>query len=359
MVDFLFPVDDDNNATNGRIYLRDSFVFDAAEQNFKKFERSYQYNGKGQGAWKDWLKKLQGAALPSSEEARVFALTVGRSYSRPLDSDDPNIKQALVSQKAYLTKAADLVRAQNSDWKLLSSDPQNRYHLTFGKFGWELTTYLMLRRSKEPSHAILLREKIFLDTDNKTVKSQERSWEAAAGANETALQALLSKLNQQPLPSKSEAQTYVTALLPALRPIIPAPLAVSVNPPSVPAVPSQAKDKPAGSLVFSFTGNAKNDRDDTVAIYAEKTKPLVKTRFTPHLKNEKIQKLKFEMVANVNPATGSIDRINFNILEFTGTQSAEWLKGQLEILAGEVFRNFRFNTSVDGAIKSTFNLKAI
>lgn len=373
-VDFVYPVDNNDKTSDGRIYLKDRFLFDATEQTFKKFERSLQYNGLGKGAWREWLKKAQGAAQPSAEEAKAFALTVGRSYSRPLSSDDPKILQAMVAQKAYLTKAGDLVRAEKSDYKLLSSDPQNRYHLTVGGNGWELTTYLTLKRPGDLTSAILLREKFFLSRDGKTLQRHERSWEAAAGANAGVLKDLLAKLSQKALPSQTEAQSYLAALLPALTPALlpepaaPAPSAPkptnppaqnTVNPPApAPAPPPPAlPPKAAGPLFFVFNADAKSNRDDTLAIYADQSKKIVQGKFLPHIKSEKLQLLRFEMTIHVHPGTGSVQRVEFNVREYRSNFPDAWLRDQLETIAKEVHRSFRFQPSVEGSIKATFTLK--
>ncbi|MCE9623981.1 MAG: hypothetical protein K8R69_00795 [Deltaproteobacteria bacterium] len=199
-IDLIFPVDDNANPADGRIYVQDRFVFDASEQTFKKYERSFSYNGKGSATWQDWLKKLQGAAKPGADESREFGLAVARSHSRPLSAEDPKILQVFQSQKAYLTKAGDLARVQNSDWKLISGDVQNHYHLVSTGGRIELNTYLALRRGSDAKTTILLHEKFTLDASGKSLQKHERIWEAASGSDAAALQGTLQKLNQQSLP---------------------------------------------------------------------------------------------------------------------------------------------------------------
>src|SRR5262249_29157197 len=157
-----------------------------------------------------------------------------RSYAKPFSSSDAKILNAMMDQKAYLAKAGDLARNENKEWKLQSSDAQNRYHLSLGKSGWELTTYLTLRRASDKDNGILMREKFTLDSSGKTLVKQERSWEAAAGSNAAALQATLNKLNATSLPSQAEAQAYVNALLPVLTPTLASAPAAAPTPAATP-----------------------------------------------------------------------------------------------------------------------------
>lgn len=367
VVDFIYPLDNNDNPSDGRIYLKDRFIFDASEQDLKKFERSFQYNGLGSGSWREWLQRIQKADLPSEAATKAFALSAGRSYARPLSGEDPKIMQAMISQKSYLAKLGNLARAESSDYKLVSADALNRYHLTQSRGGWELTTYLTLKRGGDSATAISVREKFFLDGEGKSLLRQERSWEAAEGANASTLQTMLAKLNGKSLPPAAEAQAFVSALLPVLSPAMPSGnkartspstsgIAAAASPPA--PEPSPAASKATGPLYFLFNEDAKSNREDGLENYSAQSKTIVQGKFVPYIKNEKLQSLRFEMVAHVNSATGSISRIEFKVLEHRGNMPASWLRDQFESLANEVHRRFRFKSSVEGAIKATFTLKA-
>ena len=371
-IDLIFPIDDNANPADGRIYVQDRFLFDASEQTFKKFERTFSYNGKGTGSWQDWLKKLQGASKPSADDAKEFGLTVARSHSRPLSAEDSKILQVFQAQKPYLAKAGDLARGQNSDWKLISGDAQNHYHLVHTGGRVELSTYLTLRRGTDAKSTLWLHEKFTLDASGKTLQRHERIWEAAPGADGSALQTTLHKLNQQSLPGKSEAQAFAAALLPSLTPTIlaasvPAPAPAPPAPSPVPAAPAPAPPSPVpapapaptkvSDLEFVFSGNGKTDREDTIETYSAKVQGAVRMKFVPQIKSEKIELLRFEMLVQINPATGSINRVTFHILENRGRITGESLKRDLEAIAGDTFRSFRFKSGINSSLKATFTMK--
>jgi len=87
-VTFVFPVDDNANPTDGRIYLRDTFVFDPSQKKLNSYKRDFQYNGRGENKedWKKWLAGYKTAALPDDQKLQAFALTVARSFARPFSA---------------------------------------------------------------------------------------------------------------------------------------------------------------------------------------------------------------------------------------------------------------------------------
>ncbi len=87
-VTFVFPVDDNANASDGRIYLRDTFVFDPSQKKLNSYKRDFQYNGRGDNKedWKKWLAGYKASALPDDQKLQAFALTVARSFARPFSA---------------------------------------------------------------------------------------------------------------------------------------------------------------------------------------------------------------------------------------------------------------------------------
>ncbi|HEX5033997.1 MAG TPA: hypothetical protein VFW62_05910, partial [bacterium] len=47
-VHFLIPIDGNGDATDGRILLRDTFIFDEKQRTIHEHKRSFEYNGRGE-----------------------------------------------------------------------------------------------------------------------------------------------------------------------------------------------------------------------------------------------------------------------------------------------------------------------
>jgi len=104
-VTFVYPIDGDADAENGRLYLRDTFLFDSSEQKLKSFKRDAESNNKGSGNWAAWLEKYKAAiaAAPlkaEDEKVQNFAKRVARTFGRPITDETgatfPEIREVWV-----------------------------------------------------------------------------------------------------------------------------------------------------------------------------------------------------------------------------------------------------------------------
>lgn len=242
-VDFVYALDDNRDASDGRIFIRDEFVFSKKDQKFKSYYRSYSYNRKGsqRGAWKDWLGKYRALDKPTSSMAKQFANSVARGYvsvgtsSRPTPSTTKAI--SIRSNRKfipslgndgikYLNSTAEMI--QREVYPLLSVkvvDPQSTY--TVVKRGKEIEVSISLlvkiyRKGEPPVEfgEIFWRDTFLLDAKTKKLKKfKGRTWELASGSkNNFQLVNFPKYLNGKPKPSFSEAETYIHNLVPAIFP---------------------------------------------------------------------------------------------------------------------------------------------
>lgn len=228
-VSLVLPVDNDADPENGRLYVRDTFVFDPSEKVLKSYQRSFENNGKGGDEWKGWLGKYE--SLPDSKgrgptDAAVqrFAHRVARSYGRPVVDDDlntlPEIKEAFKKESRLLTTTNQQVAELNAGLDFKIRDKLNYYNLAWRGDKLDVTLQLSVDDDAEAENGrILLRDKFTLDAKTLQVEGFERNWSLAPNAaNDARMQAALRALQRMPAPSGEEAGAFIQSLLPAILP---------------------------------------------------------------------------------------------------------------------------------------------
>ncbi|MDL1871665.1 FHA domain-containing protein [Deltaproteobacteria bacterium PRO3] len=232
-VTFVYPLDDNSEAGDGRIYLRDTFLFDSAEQRLKSFQRSAEYNGKGQGQWQAWLEKYKAAlaAAPlkaEDEKVQKFAQAVGRSFGRPVTDEDgatlPEIREVLAKDPSYIKAANALyqnLREQNPqlpEFVLKVKDKRNFITILPGEENFEVVFNFAFDSDADPANGrILFKERFLLDPKTLAFKEVKRSWELAPEAGENAeLAAAVESLKQAAPPTSEEAGKFIQGMLPVL-----------------------------------------------------------------------------------------------------------------------------------------------
>ncbi len=232
-VTFVYPLDDNPQAEDGRIYLRDTFLFDSAEQRLKSFHRSAEYNGKGQGNWQAWLEKYKAAltAAPlkaEDEKVQKFAQAVGRSFGRPVTDEDgatlPEIREVLAKDPSYIKAANALyqnLREQNPqlpEFVLKVKDKRNFITILPGEEGFEVVFNFAFDSDADPANGrILFKDRFVLDPKTLAFKEVKRSWELAPEAGDNAeLAAAVESLKQAAPPTPEEAGKFIQGMLPVL-----------------------------------------------------------------------------------------------------------------------------------------------
>ncbi len=215
---FVYPIDNNEKPADGRIYLKDYFVFDSNQKELKQFRREFEYNGMGnQPEWQAWLEKFKetNTALPEKAQILKFAQSVALSYSRPLT--DPLI-DTVKQQQEYLVKPFLAARAKDDKIKLLVADPESRYTLIHRGDSLEITLSLVFDVDDDHANGRIFFHDVFtLDAQTQQLKKVERKWFVGRDSQDVAgLGEKVEALNQEPQPQLQEAGKYLDALLPLL-----------------------------------------------------------------------------------------------------------------------------------------------
>ncbi len=226
-VTWIYPVDDNAQPEDGRLYIRDRFVFDPSEQVLKEFRRDISAASTPSPEWRGYLEQHREAAAQegwtaSHPEVARFAREVALSFPRPLAEPNGALSEGLASalqeQAEYLRQAGDLARRHRPDWKVKAGDPQSSYALIPKGEDLEVVLRLAVDVDGDPSRdRIFLREHFRFDRAGRALLSHSRTWEAPEGS-ETALAPILQALNGQAAPDAVAAEAFLRGVLPSLLP---------------------------------------------------------------------------------------------------------------------------------------------
>ncbi|MCE9624165.1 MAG: hypothetical protein K8R69_01740, partial [Deltaproteobacteria bacterium] len=227
-VAWIYPLDDNLDAADGRLYLRDRFVFDASERLLKDFTRELRASEGAGEKWRNYLdlyrREIQKRAWSATDPfVQTFALGVAETYSRGLLPDVAGAREAftaaLYRQADYLHRAADAARRWQPTWKIKSGDPENRYYLIARGDSLELHLVLAVDEDSDASNGrVFLHEKFLLDAATRALKSHERVWEADPQNPGKDSATWVRMLNRKKSPSFAEAEGFLQDLLPELWP---------------------------------------------------------------------------------------------------------------------------------------------
>jgi len=239
-VSIILPVDDNDDASDGRIYVKDTFVFDPSESVLKDYKRSFERNDKGGDEWKGWLGKYQ--ALAESEKRKVsdpavqkFAQVVAKTYSRAITDDSaatlPDIKAAFGKEGKILSTTNQQVLDLGQGLQLKIKDKLNYYNLALRDGKLEVTLQLSADDDADSANGrILLRDKFILDAKTLEFERLDRKWILAPdSAQDERFTSALKALQSKPDPSPEEAGAFIKNLLPALLPKGQADLAPALS----------------------------------------------------------------------------------------------------------------------------------
>ncbi|MFO1463432.1 MAG: FHA domain-containing protein [bacterium] len=228
-VSIILPLDDNANPADGRLYVRDTFVFDPSEQVLKSYQRSFEASTDAGDQWKGWLGKYQGLAAGEKRSIKdpavqKFALRVARSHGRAITDEDgntlPAIKEAFKKESRLLGSANQQILELKNGLQLKIKDKLNFYNLAWRDGKIEVSLQLTVDDDAEVGNGrILLRDKFTLDAKTLEFRGVERRWSLAPGAEaDPSFTAALKALQAKPDPSAEEAEAFIKNLLPALLP---------------------------------------------------------------------------------------------------------------------------------------------
>lgn len=175
---FVYPLDDNEDSSDGRLYLKDTFIFDPFERHLKDFRS--EISGKAtpevlSGAARLWENRPR-----SIEDLRVrnFAADVAALHGRPLTGE---ILLALKSQIAHLQEGLAPLFGFREGMRLKIADPQTHFLLQRGEEAYKFQFNFVVDDDADPANGRLFWvERFSVDARTGQLRDFARDWEVAA-----------------------------------------------------------------------------------------------------------------------------------------------------------------------------------
>lgn len=220
-VSFVYPVDDNGQAEDGRIYLRDTFVYDPSLKTANSYKRDFQYNGRGEDkeGWQKRLAAYRNAALPDEQKVQTFAMLVARTFSRPFSAE-----QVAIFSKNKDTQFGSLIGfTQGEGVALRVKDPRSHYAVFHHGLTTEVVfSYLVDDPSGKKTGHLLVQDKFVFNGNTGEMVGYDRSAKVAAGSPENEGWAeMAQKLASVEKPSAENAKTFIMSFMPDILTKVP------------------------------------------------------------------------------------------------------------------------------------------
>lgn len=207
-VHVIIPIDANTQADDGRIYLRDTFIFDDKQKQLHEHKRSFEYNGRGENKaeWQTWLEKYKAGATPSGDALSAFAAGAARSFSRPFSE-----KQFKIFKENSGIYQGLLRAGKEQGLTLRSRDPRSSYAIVHrGLINEVVFTFAMVDDSGKPGN-LLVKESFLLDGNTQALVGHTRKIEAAPEvANDAEWQKKAAELNAIEVPAIDSARDFIS-----------------------------------------------------------------------------------------------------------------------------------------------------
>lgn len=220
-VSFVYPVDDNNKGDDGRIYLRDTFVYDPSQKKLNGYKRDFQYNGRGEDkeGWQKRLAAYRSAALPDDEKLQTFAMLVARTYSRPFSVD-----HVAIFSKNKAAQFGSLIEATQAEGlSLRVKDPRSHYAVFHRGLTTEVVfSYVVEDSEGKKSGHLLVQDKFVFNGNTGQMVGYDRTAKPGAGSPESEGWAeKAQKIAAAEKPSAEAAKAFIQNFMPGLLTEIP------------------------------------------------------------------------------------------------------------------------------------------
>ncbi len=233
---FIYPLDDNADAQDGRLYLRDKFVWDPAEKQVKNFSRDFSYNGEGNREhWKPLLTEVSKAAPPSQAAVQEFALVAGRSWSRPFTK---RLSDILKPKTDFFNPVLPLLEEEGLEIRI---SPKTTHFTVIQRQGFNATTdvifsYEVDDKDDNTTGKIRMRD-VFTLSPAGELLGYNRKWDVDVGSRpKDVWKERKERLAGKPKPSFEAAKAFLNGFIPAVYEERPKPSAEKepVPPPAPP-----------------------------------------------------------------------------------------------------------------------------
>lgn len=241
-VTFVYPLDNDYDHSNGRMFVKDIFVYDGKDHLPKKVDREFAWNRRGdkREQWKKWEKEYRGIAKPTKNQFLRFANTVAKTYSRPIDSKTFEILKSVAGNPAYFESVKKLI-LEEAGLGIKAKDEKS--HITVHNNGQIIDVvfaYVLDDGDPDTEGQLFLHDTFtFLATNPREPIGYEREFIVAQGSpSEEGWDEVVQRLTElhkadKPSLKSGEPQKFIKPFLPGIlswKPDIPTILADRATP---------------------------------------------------------------------------------------------------------------------------------
>ncbi len=222
-VSFVYPVDDNGQTDDGRIYLRDTFTYDPSQKKLNGYKRDFQYNGRGEDkeGWQKRLAAYKMAALPDDQKLQAFAMLVARTFSRPFSAEHIAI---FGKNKGESQQFGTLIAATQSEGLALRvKDPRSHYAVFHRGLTTEVVfSYVAEDPEGKKSGHLLIQDKFSFNGNTGEWVGYERTAKVGAGSSDNEYwEEKAKKVAAAAKPDAAVAKSFILNFMPDLLTKIP------------------------------------------------------------------------------------------------------------------------------------------
>lgn len=234
-VSFVYPVDDNGQTDDGRIYLRDTFTWDPSQKKLNGYKRDFQYNGRGEDkeGWQKRLAAYRTSALPDDQKLQAFAMLVARTFSRPFSAEHVAI---FGKNKGETQQFGTLIAATQAEGLALRvKDPRSHYAVFHRGLTTEVVfSYVAEDPEGRKSGHLLIQDKFSFNGNTGEWVGYERTAKVGTGSSDNEYwEEKARKIAAAAKPDAATAKAFILNFMPDLLTKIPQP----ANAPAEPAPP--------------------------------------------------------------------------------------------------------------------------
>jgi hypothetical protein len=211
-----FAIDNNRDATDGRLFVKDEFVLSAKGLQVKKFNRSYSYNGLGnQKRWKGYLAASGLLTAPSKSEAQEFA---NRVITKDLFVQ--HLLGAGSGARSFIDAGAFAAQDVNDQLQLKYFEGDTQISVRkLGKKYKVVFSYVVDVDENGSNGRLIMEDHFNLRVSDLKMTSHLRRWAVHPDSyGNSEYIGLAGQLNGKAGPSLSEARSFLETVLPVLFP---------------------------------------------------------------------------------------------------------------------------------------------
>lgn len=368
------PIDDNQNAADGRVQLIDTFVLSGDGRRVQSFDRRFHYNELGSTAlWQRRLSSFRSAESPGAAFQQQF---VDQVLTKPLVlariKDSPGAMEFMGESGIAIQSGL-----MDDQMRIISKDPSSFVTVEKAGDGYKVKVAWSVDNDEDGSRGRFIMEDQFILGADKKFKSHSRQWRVHPDSDASGGAVSLAPFYGVGKPPKAKAQAFIEAILPALfaAPQPPAPqmaglvavpipepeirgprvdigdLVVQGPEPRVETAPTVGRERDGGSsFEFNFRkigmGKRNASEENINGLFNRAVGSYLKSRLE---KRGRAGDIKFNFEISYDQASGHVTRVVATLLRDNGVglsplELADILKG----VADRIHLNLRATAGLAG-----------